>query len=215
MKEIQKLNPGDIVDDLQCIGKVKDKKVKNLYRYKMKCIICGREKDMLSSTIRKHFGTSHKSCGRGLKTKDRVFYSRWENMRTRTTNELYHAAEHYTGKGIDSEEFAYFIDFYDAMYDSYKKLANEIGAENTSLERLDNNKGYTKENCIWIHKKDQPKNTSKIVSFLVIFPDGRVEEHKNVREFALNYNLDANTILDCMNPKRGTTQHKGYKFKRL
>lgn len=213
MKEIQKLNPGDIVDDLQCLGKVKAKK--NLYKYRMKCLICGREKDMLSSTIRKHCGTSHKACGKGLKTKDKVFYTRWENMRTRTTNKLYHAAKHYSEKGINSDEFEYFIDFYDAMYDSYKELADKIGPENTSLERIDINKSYTKDNCIWIHKRNQPKNSSKIVHFLVYFPDGRIEEHKNVREFALKYSLDENTILDCMNPKKGTTQHKGYKFKRL
>lgn len=215
MREIQKLKPGDIVDDLQCICKVKDKKNKNLYKYRMKCLICGREKDMLSSTIRHHCGTKHKACGKGLKTKNRIFYSRWENMRTRTTNDLYHGSKHYKEKGINSNEFKYFIDFYDAMYDSFKKVADIIGPENTSLERLDNNKSYSKENCIWIHKKDQPKNVSTIVHFLVEFPDGKIEEHKNVREFALKNGLDANTILDCMNPKRGTSQHKGYKFTRL
>lgn len=33
----------------------------------MKCTKFGREKEMLSSTIRMHKGTTHKACGKGLK----------------------------------------------------------------------------------------------------------------------------------------------------
>ena len=44
--------------------------------YIMKCNKCGRTKEMLSSTIRRKSGTTHKSCGKNLKTKDPIFYQR-------------------------------------------------------------------------------------------------------------------------------------------
>ena len=97
-----------------------------------------------SSQIRNHTQILWKN----IKTKDPIFYQRWTAMRTRTTNPNYHAANCYSQKNIHSDEFTYFIDFYDAMYVSYKELADKIGANNTSLERLDNDKPYTKENCI-------------------------------------------------------------------
>lgn len=185
MKEINPLKIGDIIEDLICEGKVKRKN--NTYKYIMRCKKCGRVKEMLSSTIRKHSGTTHKACGKGIKTKD----------------------------PINSDEFANFIDFYDKMYPSFKQLADKIGAENTSLERIDNNESYTSENCIWIDKHSQPQNNSRIVKFKTIFPDGHYEICKNVREFARVHNLDNSTIFDCLSENRSTTNHKGYKFVRL
>lgn len=216
IKEKQPLQIGDIVDDFECIEIIHERYNHNITKfYIMKCKKCGRTKKMSSPTIRRHSGTSHKACGKGLKTKDPIFYKRWQAMRTRTTNPNYHGHQHYLDKQINSDEFQYFIDFYDAMYKSYKALADKIGPENTSLERIDNNKPYCKTNCKWIPKQDQPKNTSRIAKFEVTFPDGHKEIHHNVREFAITHNLDANTILDCMNPKRCTKSHKKHKFKRL
>ena len=212
MKELNPLKAGDVVDDLICDGKVKKDAG---YKYVMRCRKCGRTKEMWSSIIRLHKGTTHKACGRGIKTKEPIFYSRWIAMRTRTTNENYHGAEYYSQKGINSDEFANFIDFYDKMYPPFKQLADKIGAENTSLERIDNDKSYTSENCIWIDKHLQPQNTSRVVKFKAIFPDGHYEICKNVREFARIYNLNGSTIMDCLNENRGTTNHRGYKFVRL
>lgn len=146
---------------------------------------------------------------------DPIFYSRWEAMRTRTNNPNYEHANCYSKRGIDSNEFENFIDFYDAMYESYIKLANKIGKENTSLERINVNKSYTKENCIWIDKHEQQGNTRKNVVFEVTFPDGHKEIHTNVRRFAKEHGLNSSTINDVMNPNRATSHHKQYKFKRL
>lgn len=215
-KEKQPLKIGNVVDDFTCIDIIRKRYQNNITKfYIMKCNKCGRTKEMLSSTIRRKSGTTHKSCGKNLKTKDPIFYQRWTAMRTRTTNPNYHAANCYSQKNIHSDEFTYFIDFYDAMYASYKELADKIGANNTSLERLDNDKPYTKENCIWIHKQNQPKHTSKITKFEVTFPDGHIEIQQNVREFAKQHNLNESTIRDCLSPHRSTKQHKNFKFKRL
>lgn len=219
IKAFLTLNIGDIVGDYKCIDIIKkrhDGKYAYISNYYvMKCLKCGRLKEMLSSTIRLEKGITHKSCGKGLKTKDSVFYDRWQAMRTRTCNTNYEHAKHYSKKGINSDEFELFIDFYDKMYASYKELANKIGPNNVSLERIDNSKNYTVDNCIWIDKHNQPKNTTKICTFEVTFPDGHKEIRSNVREFAHIYNLNESTIRDCLNPNRCTKQHKGFKFKRV
>ena len=216
MNEKQKLEIGDIVDDLKCIGKERDYSFKYpTYKYIMQCTKCGRTKNMLSSTIRRHSGTTHEACGKGLKLKSNVFYSRWTAMRTRTTNPNYQGTKYYLEKGIDSDEFKYFIDFYDKMYLSFKELADVIGENNVSLERIDNSKPYSVENCIWIDKHNQPKNTSAIVDFEVIYPDGHTEIHKNIREFAIVNNLNDGVIRDCLNPKRPAKSYKGLKFRKL
>jgi len=215
VKKLLDIFIGDVFGDLKCISYHlrKNKNGSHSTVYTMKCNICGREKDMLSSTIRLGHGITHKACGKGIKTLDPIFYSRWQAMRTRTTNENYEHADCYSKKGIDSDEFKYFIDFYDKMYPSYLEMASIIGKENTSLERIDNSKGYSVENCKWIHKHDQPKNTSRTVVFKVIYPDGHEEIHSNAREFAILHNLNSETIIDCLNGK--TKTHRGHMFLRL
>lgn len=215
MRKMLEINIGDIFGDLQCIDILikQNPNGSNSTYYKMKCLKCGREKDMLSSTIRLEKGITHKACGKGLKTADSIFYDRWQGMRTRTTNPNYEHSNCYSERGINSDEFKYFIDFYDAMYEPFIEKSNEIGKNNTSLERIDVNKSYTKENCTWIHKNEQQGNTRTVVNFLVIFPDGHKEIHKNARKFAIEHGLDHNTILDVMNGR--SSHHKGYEFIRL
>ena len=215
MSKILDVQIGDRYGDLICVGKVNRRGRNGLTAnyYVMRCSICGREKEMLSSTIRLKHGIYHKACGKGIKTLDPVFYSRWQAMRTRTTNPNYQHADCYSKKGISSDEFTFFIDFYDKMYSSYKELADKIGAENVSLERLDNEKSYSVDNCIWIDKHEQQKNTSRIVTFKVILPDGRVEFHKNVSDYAKRNGLDSSTILDVLSGRSKT--HKGIRFERV
>lgn len=211
MKKVNAYNIGDIAGDLECIDIKKEPHVGT--KYLMKCAVCGREKWMLGSTIAYQKGITHKACGQGLKTKYPTFYDRWQAMRTRTTNEKYQHYADYGGRGINSDEFQYFIDFYDAMFDSYMELANVIGEKNTSLERKDVNKGYTKENCIWIDKHQQQGNCRKTLHFIVTFPDGHTEIHKNALAFAKEHNLHGPSVVDVLNGR--TSHHHNYKFTKI
>lgn len=177
----------------------------------MKCLKCGREKIMKTSTIRRKSGITHKACGRGLKTINKTFYDRWQGMRLRTNNPSYQHYKDYGGRGINSDEFENFIDFYDTMYESFCEKAKEIGESNVSLERLDVDGNYCKDNCVWIDKHDQPKNQRRTVKFIAVFPDGHQEICKNVQDFARKYNLDDQSIYDCIYGK--FKQHYGYQFK--
>ena len=208
---------GDVMGDYKCVDIIKKRHTgKYPYiskYYVMECQKCGRRKEMLGATIYRSAGIFHKSCGKGLKTLDPVFYDRWQAMRTRTTNPNYEHADRYVNRGINSEAFKNFIDFYDAMYDSYLELANKIGSHNVSLERKDVNSSYDPDNCIWIPKQDQPKNTSRTVKFKAIYPDGHTEIHKNATDFAISHGIHPAAVSNCLNGKSKSA--KGYKFERI
>lgn len=213
MKCIYKYDIGDIVDDLECIDIIHPiKGSRKSTTYVMKCRVCGRIKNMVGATIADHRGTTHKACGQFLKTKNPKFYRHWQQMRTRTTNPNV-CWKHYGGRGITSDEFKYFIDFYDVMFESYMRACEIYGEKNVSLERKDVDGSYTKENCEWIHINKQKSNWRKTVYFEIEFPDHHKEIHRNVNEFAKEHQLSVPCIRDLINGRLKT--YKGYKAKRL
>jgi len=81
----------------------------------------------------------------------------WKEMRRRCNNPKPNQCAHYKDKGITIyEEWNYWPTFADWAF------ANGY-VEGLSLERKDNNKNYCPDNCIFIPKQDQGKNTSRII----------------------------------------------------
>ena len=56
-----------------------------------------------------------------------------------------------------------FLKFKKEMYSSYLKHVKEYGEKQTTIDRLDNKKGYTKSNCRWATNKEQNRNRSNTV----------------------------------------------------
>lgn len=85
------------------------------------------------------------------------FHNIWLSMRDRCNNpngDFYYC---YGGRGITYDKsWDVFENFYMDMYSSYE--------EGLSIERIDVNKGYSKENCKWIPLKLQARNTRKVSS---------------------------------------------------
>ena len=73
------------------------------------------------------------------KTKPRE-YNAWSNMKQRCTNENRWDFKHYGGRGIK----------YDPAWESFINFYNDMGdrPEGTTLERLEGNEGYRKDNCV-------------------------------------------------------------------
>lgn len=72
----------------------------------------------------------------------------------------------YGGRGI-KVEWESFEQFFVDMGESYESHIALHGAENTSINRIDNNGNYCKENCEWSTRKYQARNrkTSRIIEY--------------------------------------------------
>lgn len=78
-------------------------------------------------------------------------YLVWVNMKTRCYNKNVAAYKDYGERGIVvCDEWLTFINFYNDMKDGY---SSEL-----QLERIDNNRGYCKENCKWATVSEQGLN---------------------------------------------------------
>ena len=125
---------------------------------------CGTRKVVSSVTLRN--GTS-KSCGcmrtelllervqTHGKSKTRL-YRIWAQMIQRTTNKNKPDFYYYGGR-----EIAVCKEWRES-FEVFEKWAKENGyAENLTIDRKDNDKGYQPDNCRWVTMKEQNRNTRR------------------------------------------------------
>lgn len=83
---------------------------------------------------------------------------KWNGMKRRCLNKNDKAYARYGGRGIKiSDEWMLFENFYRDMNPTFK--------EGLSLERIDNNGDYCKENCKWIPLSEQGKNKRNVEKY--------------------------------------------------
>lgn len=104
---------------------------------------------MVSDRFKKHW-LSHTRC-------ERIF----RDMIRRCTKEKSISYINYGWRGI-IVEWNNTSEFILDMYDSYIKHVEEFWEKNTTIDRIDNNWNYCKENCKWSTRMEQWMNTRRV-----------------------------------------------------
>ena len=107
-------------------------------------------------------------------------YGRWDAMMQRCYNKNNRWFLNYGGRGIEVCE----------RWHKSENFIADMGVppKGMTLDRIDNDKGYSPENCKWSTRKEQMNNTSKTIKFHF-----KNEEH-TITSFCEKYKLKRSTV---------------------
>lgn len=127
---------------------------------------CGNIKDIVSSSLRagltRSCGCFYLKCSQDIRKTHGMSgsteYHSWAAMKQRCYYQGHQEYENYGGRGIAVCE---------EWLDSFESFLQDMGhkpSEKHSIDRIDVNGNYCKENCKWSTPKEQAANTRKVLS---------------------------------------------------
>jgi hypothetical protein len=108
-------------------------------------------------------------------------YKAWQHMKERCSNQNNKRYGRYGGRGLT----------YPVEWGSFEAFFADMGPRPTkkhSLERVNNDLGYSKENCIWADRHTQDNNTSRCIHVTAF------GETKTVAQWAKQHGLHHETL---------------------
>lgn len=150
---------------LRYVGKSKDKAESPIWKFKC---TCGVEKNMVLSQVK---GGRNVSCGCYGKVRRKTAnlhhgykststYVSWCSLKKRCNNKKLKCYKNYGGRGIT----------YCKSWEKFESFLKDMGPKPTSeytIERIDNDGNYCKENCMWLHKSLQSRNNRGVRRFTI------------------------------------------------
>lgn len=146
---------------------------------------CGcLHKEIATNNIRKQHGSGvdNPNYKHGARAAKHAEYNIWKSMNQRCNNPNYDRFKDYGGRGITvCSEWT----------NSYESFIADMGPRPSpkySVERIDNNKGYSPDNCKWATQHEQMANTRRNV-FLT-----HEDETLHIAEWARRLNVNAGLL---------------------
>lgn len=176
-----------------------------------KCICdCGNTKTVRGQLLRKGITIS---CG--CYNIDRIkkhgmsrtrFYKIYQDMMQRCNNKKHKSYKYYGERGIKvCERWNDFNNFYNDMFTSYN--------EKLTIDRINNNKEYSKDNCRWANSKQQQSNKRNIH---IVTYKNITDSIKNVcKIFGFNYKNILYRLKNGLTFEEAITTQKGKHYKKI
>ena len=90
------------------------------------------------------------------------FHNIWKHILRRCNNPNAIEYKNYGGRGI-KYLWNSFNEFKNDMYKSYLTHLKKYGKKNTTIDRINNDRHYCKENCRWVTRRQQMRNNRRNV----------------------------------------------------
>jgi hypothetical protein len=130
---------------------------------------------------------NRKKINHGLKKTG--FWRSWQNLKQRCSNPRSKSYHRYGGRGISfNPEWNDFLNFKNDMYVPYLKHIKKHGEKNTTIDRIDVNGNYNKENCRWATQQIQQTNRVNSLNITI------GKQTKNINGWSKFLGIPRNTV---------------------